>query len=76
MTEVEIGLGAIAEHIDLAVLEGTHRPRIDIEVGIELLDAHPQPAHLEERTQRRRRQTLAQRGNHPARDKNVLHGIS
>ena len=75
VAEVEIGLRAVVEHVDLAVLERAHRARIDVEVGIELLDAHPQPAHLEQRAQRRRRQPLAQRGNHAARDKNVFHGI-
>ena len=36
MPEIEIGLGAIVGHIDLAVLVGAHGARIDIQVRIEL----------------------------------------
>ncbi len=35
--EVEVGLGPVVEHVDLAVLEGAHRPRIDVQIGVELL---------------------------------------
>ena len=49
--EIQVGLRAVVEHVDLAVLEGTHGPRIHVEIGIELLDAHPQAPHLEKRAQ-------------------------
>ncbi|KIV40384.1 hypothetical protein TR09_00010, partial [Vibrio parahaemolyticus] len=35
--DVEVGLGAVVGHEHLAVLERVHRPRVDIEVGVELL---------------------------------------
>ena len=36
VAEVEIGLGAVVGDEHLAVLIGRHRPRIDVEIGIEL----------------------------------------
>ena len=42
--EIEIGLGAVVGHIDLAVLVGAHRAGVDIEVRINLQHANCQPA--------------------------------
>ena len=42
MAEVEVGLGAIFEDVHFAVLERTHGAGIDVQVGVELLDAHCQ----------------------------------
>src|SRR6478736_6737376 len=33
--DVEIGLGAVLGHEDLAVLEGAHRARVDVQVRVE-----------------------------------------
>jgi len=33
MAEVEVGFGAVVEHINLAVLKRAHRAGIDVEVG-------------------------------------------
>src|SRR5581483_9912302 len=66
VAEVEIGLGAIVGDKDLAVLERAHRPRIHVDVGVHLEQGDPQPASLEQRAERGRRQSLAQRGNHAA----------
>ena len=60
VAEVEIGLGAVISDEDLAVLVGRHRARIDIEVGIELAQAHFVAARLQQRAERRRSETLAQ----------------
>ena len=38
MAQIEIGLSAIVQDIDFAVLERAHRSRIDIEIGIEFLE--------------------------------------
>ena len=59
MAKVEVGLRAIVEHVDFAVLERAHRARIDIEVGVEFLDAHLEAAHLEQGTESSRRQPFA-----------------
>ena len=39
---------AVLQHVDFAVLKRTHRARVDVEVGIELLDPHLLPALLEQ----------------------------
>ena len=55
MAEIEIGLGAVVGDVDLAVLIGAHRPRIDVEIGVELAQAHLEAARLQQRAERRRR---------------------
>ena len=40
MAQVEVGLAAVVEHVDFAVLVGAHRARIDVDVRIELLHPH------------------------------------
>ena len=66
MAEIEIGLGPVVGHEDLAVLVGRHRARIDVEIGIELLDARAVAARLQQGSQSRRRDAFAKRGNHAA----------
>ena len=46
--DVEVGLGAVVGHEDLAVLERVHRPRIDVQVGVELLHHDAQTARREQ----------------------------
>ena len=60
MAEIEIGLGAVVGDEHLAVLIGAHRPRIDIEIGVELAEPHLIAARLQQRTERRRGKTLAE----------------
>jgi hypothetical protein len=69
--EVEVGLGAVVGHIDLAVLIRAHRARIDVEVRVELADADLVATRLQQRREARRHQTLAKRGDHAAGDKNI-----
>ncbi len=73
VAEVEVGFGTIVEHIDLAVLERIHRPRVHIEVGIELLKHHLEPARLKQSPQGCGREAFAQGGYHPARYEDILH---
>jgi hypothetical protein len=70
--QVEISLAAIVEDVDLAVLVGTHRPGIDVDVRIQFLHADPQTAAFEQHSDRGARQTLAQRADHAAGHKNML----
>src|SRR5215467_13791517 len=37
VTEIEVGFGSIIGYEDLPVLEGGHRSRIDVDIGIEFL---------------------------------------
>ncbi len=54
MAEIEVGLGPVVGHEDLAVLIGAHRAGIDVEVRIELAQPHGIAARLQQRAQRRR----------------------
>ena len=60
MAEVEIGLGAVVGDEHLAVLVGRHRARIDVEIGVELAQAHLVAARLQQRAERRGSETLAE----------------
>ncbi len=77
VTEVEIGLGPVVGHEHLAMLVGAHRPRIDIEVGVELSQADLVATSLQERAEGGGRQTFSQGGDHAAGDEDVPgHGRS
>ncbi len=60
VADVEIGLGAVLGDEDLAVLERAHRSRIDVQVRVELLHLHLEPARLEQPPERRRGDALAE----------------
>ena len=76
VAEVKVGLAAVVGDEHLAVLKGVHGPRVDVDVGVELLDDDPKPPLLEEATQGGRRQSLAQGTGDAARNENVFrHGI-
>ena len=61
MAEIEIGLGAVVGDVDLAMLVGRHRPRIDVEIGIELAQADLVAARLQQRRERGGHEALAKR---------------
>ena len=71
VAEVEVGLGTVLGDVDLAVLERAHRPRVDVQVGVELLRLHSQAARLEEPAERRGDDSLAESRHNPARDEDV-----
>jgi len=45
--KIEVRLRPVIRHEDLAVLEGTHRPGVNIDIGIELLEGHLESALLQ-----------------------------
>src|SRR5258706_4221189 len=47
VTEIQIGFRAVIEDINFSMLKGTHGPRIDIEIRVELLQGNFEPAILE-----------------------------
>ncbi len=59
VAEVEIGLGAVVGDEDLAVLVRRHRPRIDVDVGVELEVGDAKAARLHERADRGGSEPLA-----------------
>jgi hypothetical protein len=71
MAEVEVGLGAVVGDEHLAVLIGRHRPRIDVEIGVELAQADLVAARLQQGAKCRRGQAFTEGGHHAAGDENV-----
>ena len=58
--EVEVGFSAVVGDVHLAVLVRAHRARIDVDVGVELLERDGVAVVLEQPADRRRRQSLAE----------------
>ena len=75
VAEVEVGLGPVLGHEDLAVLVRRHGARVDVDVRIELLHADLEAARLEQRAERGGGDALAERGDDAARDEDVLGGL-
>jgi hypothetical protein len=61
VADVEVGLGAVLGHEDLAVLERVHGARIDVEVRVQLLHRDAQAARAEEASEAGGREALAER---------------
>ena len=59
MAKVEVGLGTVFGDVDLAVLVGTHRAGVNVDVGVELLRGDLQPARLQKAAKRRGSYALA-----------------
>ena len=72
VAQVEVGLGAVVEDVDLAVLVGAHRAGIDVDVRVELLQPDAQAAVLQQHADRGAGQPLAERADHAAGDEDVL----
>ena len=71
MAEVEVGLRPVLGDEHLAVLERAHRPRIDVEVRVELLCPHAEPPRLEEAAERGGDDPLPEGRDDSARDEDV-----
>jgi hypothetical protein len=72
VTDVEVGLGTVLGHEDLTVLERVHRPRVHVEVGVELLHHDAQAPRGQQVAEARGGQPLAQRGSDASGDEDVL----
>src|SRR5262249_12103274 len=66
VAEVEIGLCAVVGYEHFAVLSRTHGAGVDVDVGVHLQHRHLEAACFQEPPRRARRQSLPQRGAHPA----------
>ena len=73
--DVEVGLGAVLGDEHLAVLERVHRPGVDVEVRVQLLHRHAQPARLEQGAEAGGREALAERGGDAPGDEQMLGGL-
>src|SRR6185436_14806341 len=74
VAQVEVSLRAVVGDVDLAVLVGAHRARIDVDVRIELLQRDLVAVALEERADRSGREPFAERRHDAAGDQDVFHG--
>src|SRR5205085_11390646 len=63
VAEVEVRLGTVIGDEDLAVLERRHRPRIDVDVRVELLQRDLEAARLEQSADGGGGDALAETGN-------------
>ena len=72
VAEVEVGLGAVVGDEDFAMLEGRHGSGIDVEIGIELLQADAQAAAFQQAADAGSGQSLAERRDDAAGYKDVL----
>ncbi|MNT30985.1 hypothetical protein D3C72_1668040 [compost metagenome] len=72
VAQVQIGFGAVFGDEHFTVLEGAHRARIDVDVGVELQHGHLQTTRLENGGERRGGDALAQGRHHTAGDKYVF----
>src|SRR5690606_14643533 len=70
--DIKIGFCAVVGDEYLPVLERVHCPRVDVEVGVELLHRHPESAGLEQIAQTRCGETLAERGGDASSNEHVL----
>ncbi len=73
--EIQVGLGPIVGHVDLAVLIRAHRARIHVDVRVELLKGHAIAVALEQGADRRGGEALAERRHHAAGHEDVF-GLS
>ena len=79
VSQVQIRLETILRHVALTVLVGVQRARVDVDVGVELLDGYLVAASLQQFADGGGNNALSQRRNHAACDKNILsptHGLS
>src|SRR5439155_8916471 len=72
VADVEIGLRAVLGDEDFAVLEGAHRAGVDVDVRVELLHLHLQPARLQQPAERGGGDALAEGRDDAAGDEDVL----
>ena len=72
VAQVEVGLETVLRHVALAVLVRVQRPRVDVDVGVELLDGNLVAACLQQLTDAGGDNALSKLGNNAARDENVL----
>jgi len=68
VAQVQVGLGAVVGDEHLAVLQGAHGARVDVDVGVHLLDADPEAAALEKAPDGGGGDALAQGRHHAAGD--------
>ena len=72
VAEVKVGLRAVLGDVHLAVLIGTHRAGVNVDIRVKLLRGDLEAARLEQTTERGGSDALAKPGDDAAGHKNVL----
>ena len=72
VAQVKVGLGAVLGHKAFAMLVRVQRARVDVDVGVELLDGDGEAARLEKLRQAGTDDAFAQRGRHATGYENIL----
>ena len=72
MSEVEVCFATVIGHEHLSVLVGVHRPRVKVDIGVELLHGDSKSTHLEKTTERTGGQPFTERADHTTRYENML----
>ena len=72
VAQVQVGLGAVVGDEHLAVLERRHRPRIDVQIGIQLDQRDLEATGFKNGSQGSRGDAFAQRGHDTAGDEDEL----
>ena len=72
VTEVEVGLMAVDSDIALAMFVGIQSAGVDVDVRVEFLNCHPVTPRFQQTGKRRRDDSLSERGNHTAGNKNIF----
>jgi hypothetical protein len=72
VAQIQIRLRAVIGDVDLAVLVRAHRPGVDVDVRVELLQGNRVAVVFEETADRRGSQSLAQGGDDAAGDEDVF----
>ncbi len=74
--QVQVGLTAVVQHVNFAVLVRTHGPGIDIDIRIQLLHPHSEATLFQQHPDRCARQAFAKGTDHAAGYKNMFrHGM-
>ena len=72
VSQIQVRLQTVLGDVDLPVLIGTHGAGIHVDVRVQFLGRHLQPPGLQQTSQRRGGDALAQAGYHAAGDKDVF----
>ena len=75
MSEVQVGFGTIIRDITLAVFVRVEGARVDVDVGVQLLDGDLHPTRLQELGQRGTDDALTQTGGDASGDENIFGGL-
>mmetsp|Transcript_61132 Transcript_61132/g.146013 ORF Transcript_61132/g.146013 Transcript_61132/m.146013 type:complete len:357 (+) Transcript_61132:1083-2153(+) len=73
VAEIQVRLAAVVQHERLAVLEGRHGPRVNVEVRVDFDHRHLPAAALQQHRDRGRRDALPEPRHDPARHHHILH---